>query len=163
MRAMNASALSWDVKLLYDGECPLCVREVRLLDWLNRRNRKGRLALEDIALPGFDASVYGRSFEELMGHIHAVLPDGRLVTGMEAFRRSYKAVGLGFLFAPTGWPLLRPLFDRAYEWFARNRLRLTGRAHVCENGRCAVHGSAPVRESAVQTNHRSGPRGGAPT
>src|SRR4051812_9569840 len=134
---MQASATPWDVKLLYDGECPLCVREVQLLAFLNRTFH-GRLALEDIAQPGFDASQYGRTFAALMGHIHAALPDGTLVTGMEAFRRCYAAVGLGALLAPTGWPLLRPLFDRAYSWFARNRLRITGRGHVCEAGRCAV-------------------------
>ena len=128
-------ASAWDVKLLYDGECPLCLREVRLMQ---RLNRNGRLALEDIAAPDFDASRYGRSFEQLMGHIHAVLPDGQLVTGMEVFRRAYAAVGLGPLLAPTGWPLLRPLFDALYAWFAKNRLRLTGRTHACENGRCAV-------------------------
>lgn len=128
------------MKLLYDGECPLCVREVRLLAFINRKVH-GRLALEDIAQPGFDASQYGRTFEALMGHIHAALPDGTLVTGMEAFRRCYAAVGLGALLAPTGWPVLRPLFDRAYSWFARNRLRITGRRHVCEAGRCAVPGA----------------------
>lgn len=126
---------TWDVKLLFDGECPLCTREVRLLERLNKR---GRLALEDIAAPGFDPAAYGRTLEQLMGHIHAVLPDGQLVTGMEAFRRSYTAVGLGALAAPTGWPGLRSLFDHGYSWFARNRLRLTGRASDCDAGRCAV-------------------------
>ncbi|MDB4990451.1 MAG: thiol-disulfide oxidoreductase [Myxococcaceae bacterium] len=143
---MDASARPWDVKLLYDGECPLCVREVRFMKWLNY---KGRLALEDIASPDFEPSRYGRTLEQLMGHIHAVLPDGQLVTGMEAFRRSYAAVGFGAVFAPTGWPLLRPLFDAAYNWFAKNRLRLTGRGHVCENGRCAVNSTvhtASVRD-----------------
>jgi predicted DCC family thiol-disulfide oxidoreductase YuxK len=126
---------NWDFKLLYDGECPLCVREVRMMEKLNR---KGRLVLEDIAAPDFDASHYGRTFEELMGSIHGVLPDGRLVTGMEVFRRAYAAVGLGGLVAPTGWPLLKPVFDRAYTIFARNRLRLTGRSQDCATGRCAV-------------------------
>jgi len=126
---------AWDFKLLYDGECPLCLREVRMLQRLNKR---GRLALEDIAAPDFDASRYGRTFDQLMGQIHGVVPDGRLVTGVEVFRRSYQAVGWGFLTAPTGWPLLRPLFDAAYRWFAKNRLRLTGRGHVCEAGRCAI-------------------------
>lgn len=125
----------WDIKLLYDGECPLCVREVQLL---RRLNRKGKLALEDIAAPDFDASRYQRTFEELMGSIHGVLPDGQLITGMEVFRRAYAAVGLGMLGAPTAWPVLRPAFDKLYELFARNRLRITGRGHVCMNGRCAV-------------------------
>ncbi|MET0287383.1 MAG: DUF393 domain-containing protein [Polyangiales bacterium] len=126
---------TWDFKLLYDGECPLCVREVRMMEKLNR---KGRLVLEDIAAPDFDASRYGRTFEQLMGSIHGVLPDGQLVTGMEVFRRAYAAVGLGGLVAPTAWPLLKPVFDRAYTLFAKNRLRITGRSQVCANGRCAV-------------------------
>ncbi|HEX5655666.1 MAG TPA: DUF393 domain-containing protein [Polyangiales bacterium] len=125
----------WDFKLLFDGECPLCVREVRMMEKLNR---KGRLVLEDIAAPDFDASRYGRTFEQLMGSIHGVLPDGQLVTGMEVFRRAYAAVGLGPLVAPTAWPLLKPVFDRAYTLFARNRLRITGRSQDCANGRCAV-------------------------
>jgi len=123
----------WDVKLLFDGECPLCVREVRLL---GRFNRRGRLGLEDIATRGFDPGRHGLTRAQVMGHIHALLPDGRVVTGMEAFRRSYAAVGLGWLLAPTAWPLLRPLADRGYAWFAKNRLRLTGRD--CATGTCAV-------------------------
>lgn len=125
----------WDFKLLYDGECPLCLREVQMLA---RMNKKQRLVLEDIAAPDFDASVYGRSFEQLMGSIHGVLPDGSLVDGMEVFRRAYAAVGLGALVAPTGWPGLRPVFDRAYKLFAKNRLRLTGRSEACAQGRCAL-------------------------
>ena len=133
---MSASTGDWDFKLLYDGACPLCMREVRMLQKLDRRS--GRLALEDIAAPDFEAARYGRSFAELMGQIHGVLPDGRLVTGMEVFRRSYAAAGWGAMVGFTGWPPLRPLFDAAYTWFAKNRLRLTGRGHVCEADRCAV-------------------------
>jgi len=55
------------------------------------------------------------------------------------FRRAYAAVGFGWLVAPTRWPLVRPLADAAYRWFARNRLRLTGRGEVCSADRCTVH------------------------
>ena len=132
---------AWDVKLLFDGDCPLCMREVRLLE---RANRRGRLLLEDISEPRFDAEPYGLTQAQVMGHIHAVLPDGRVVTGMEAFRRSYAAVGLGFLLAPTGWPGVRQIADLGYAWFAKNRLRLTGRD--CASGTCAVNerSGAPV-------------------
>jgi predicted DCC family thiol-disulfide oxidoreductase YuxK len=133
---MQGSVTGWDFKLLYDGECPLCLREVRLLQRLNRKG--GRLALEDIAASDFAASDYGRTLQELMGQIHGVDADGTLVTGMEVFRRSYAAAGSGALASFTGWPVLRPVFDALYRWFARNRLRLTGRSHVCESGRCAV-------------------------
>jgi predicted DCC family thiol-disulfide oxidoreductase YuxK len=130
---------SWQITVLYDGDCPLCTREVEML---RRRDPEGRAArFEDIAAPGFDAGRYGRSHEELMARIHGVLPDGTLVEGVEVFRRVYAAVGLGWLVAPTGWPLLRPLFDAVYRWFARNRLRLTGRGEVCDAHACAPSAS----------------------
>jgi predicted DCC family thiol-disulfide oxidoreductase YuxK len=65
-------------------------------------------------------------------------PDGSLVRGMEVFRRAYDAVGLGWLLAPTRWPILRSIFDAGYSWFARNRLRLTGRTGTCDSGRCRI-------------------------
>lgn len=117
--------------MLYDGDCPLCAREVA---FLRRRDERGALDLVDIAAPGFDPAAYGLDAHglghaELMARIHGVLPDGRVVEGMEVFRRAYAAVGLGWVMAPSGWPVVGRLFDAAYGWFARNRLRLTGRGH----------------------------------
>jgi predicted DCC family thiol-disulfide oxidoreductase YuxK len=126
---------SFAIKVLYDGECPLCAREIA---FLRRRDRRGLIAFEDIAAPDFDPSRYGLEHAAVMSRIHGVLPDGALVEGVEVFRRLYIAVGLGWLVAPTRWPLLRGLFDRAYRLFARNRLRWTGRAEVaCTSASCA--------------------------
>ncbi len=124
------------MQILVDGLCPLCRHEARLLERLDAG--RGRLRTVDIAAPAFDPAAFGVSFEEVMGKIHGVLPDGRLITGMEVFRRAYDAVGWGWLWAPTGWPVLRPIFDAAYRWFARNRYRLTGRADPCVGDRCRV-------------------------
>jgi predicted DCC family thiol-disulfide oxidoreductase YuxK len=73
-----------------------------------------------------------------MGEIHGVTIDGRLVKGVEVFRRAYAAVGWGWMLAPTAWPGLRWVSDAVYRWFAKNRLRLTGRRGACEGGRCRV-------------------------
>lgn len=127
--------------LYFDGACPFCVREVR---WLARRDRAGRLQLVDISDPQFDPHAHGGTPESFMAQIHGRRGDGMLLTGMAVFREAYSAVGLGWLTAPTGWPLLRPLFDAAYRLFARHRVRLGsllgGR---CEAGRCEVR--APTR------------------
>lgn len=130
--------------ILYDGECPLCAREVALLRRLDRG--RGRLGHVDIAAPGFDAAAYGTDWATLMGRIHGALPDGTLVEGVEVFRRSYAAVGLGWLLAWTRWPGLRRVADAGYRWFARNRLRWTGR-EACPGDRCAVHAPAARRDS----------------
>jgi predicted DCC family thiol-disulfide oxidoreductase YuxK len=126
----------WRFKLLYDGECPLCRREA---SFLQNRNRHGWLAFEDITKPDFNPAVYGTTREELMGVIHGVFPDGRLVKKVAVFREAYRAIGLGWLLALTGWPGLRWLADRGYEWFARHRIgigKLFGRN--CDSGACAV-------------------------
>ena len=80
----------WRFKMLYDGECPLCQREAA---FLRRRDRHGWLAFEDITAPGFDPAVYGLTREALMGVIHGVYPDGRVVRKLAVFREAYRAIG----------------------------------------------------------------------
>ncbi len=118
------------IKVLYDGACPLCRREASF--WRRMDRGRGRVELEDISAPEFEPSRYGLTRTDVMERIHAILPAGTVIEGMEVFRRVYAALGLGWLVAPTGWPLLRPVFDRLYAWFARNRQRLTRRGESCE-------------------------------
>lgn len=121
-------------EVFYDGECPLCLREIRMLQ---RLDRKGRLRFTDIAAPGFDASPLGVDHATLMAKIHGRLPDGTLVTGVEVFRRLYGAVGFAPVVPLTRLPGVSHALDAAYELFAKNRLRLTGR---CQDGACEVPG-----------------------
>ncbi len=57
-----------------------------MMRWLD--GGRGRLAIIDIAAPGFDAARYGTTYEAVMGEIHGVLPGNRLVTGVEVFRHA---------------------------------------------------------------------------
>ncbi len=121
--------------IFIDGDCALCRHEARLLERLD--GERNRLHIVDIAAPDFDAARYGRTQTAFMGSIHGQLADGRLVTGMEVFRRAYAAVGLGWLLAPTGWPVVRPIVDLLYRGFARLRPHLPGRTtSSCD--RCAA-------------------------
>jgi predicted DCC family thiol-disulfide oxidoreductase YuxK len=122
--------------ILVDGECPLCTKEARMMAWMDAG--RGRLRIVDIAAPGFDPSVYGATMDQVMGHIHGVTPEGRVVVGMEVFRRSYSAVGWPFLLGWTRLPGVSWLADRAYHFFARKRLRFTGRSGACDTGRCKL-------------------------
>ena len=142
---MDASSEGWQIRVLYDAECPLCAREGRLLERLDAG--RGRIELEDIASPAFNAGRYGLDPADLEAKLHGVLPDGRIVQGVEVLARAYEAVGLGWLVKPARWPGFRWLLDRAYLWFARNRLRLTGRQpRYCQrDGACPVAGSGSPR------------------
>jgi predicted DCC family thiol-disulfide oxidoreductase YuxK len=139
----------WQIRVLFDGECPLCKREIRMLERLDRG--RDRIAFEDISNAAFDPAQYGLDADLVMAKIHGVLPDGSVVEGLEVFRRAYAAVGLGRLMAPTRWPLLRGLSEAGYQIFARNRLRWTGRQDDCATGRCSISADAPrVDRAAVQ-------------
>lgn len=125
------------VRLFYDGQCPLCSKEARLLERLGAG--QGRLALIDITAPTFDPTPIGKTHDKLMAQIHAQLPDGTIVVGMEAFRRAYAAIGRGWLIAWTGWPIIKPITDMWYRWFAKRRMRIGSLfGKRCEHGVCGV-------------------------
>jgi predicted DCC family thiol-disulfide oxidoreductase YuxK len=131
---------SWTVEVFYDGDCPLCMREMRML---MARDKRGRVRFTNIAAPGFDSSDLGLDQATLMRKIHGRLPDGEIIEGVEVFRRLYAAVGFEWLAAASRAPGVSLILDAAYEAFAKNRLRLTGR---CNDGACAVG----ARAEAVQ-------------
>jgi predicted DCC family thiol-disulfide oxidoreductase YuxK len=110
----------------------LCTRETA---WLRKRDKRGRIQFTDITAEDFDASQLGVSREVLMTKIHGRLPDGRVVTGVEVFRQLYTAVGFGRLVWLSRLPLVAPLLDLGYRWFAKNRMRLTGR---CDAKSCVL-------------------------
>ncbi len=135
----------WQIKLLYDGDCPLCVREVTFLQGQDRG--RGLVAFVDIASDRYDPADHGDiSFATAMGRIHALLPDGTVIKNVEVFRRVYQILGMGWVYAPTQWPLLGPLVDWAYGVWADWRLRLTGRPDLAtliaqrQGGTCSVEG-----------------------
>jgi predicted DCC family thiol-disulfide oxidoreductase YuxK len=120
-------------EVFFDGDCPLCAREI---DTLQRWDRKGSVRFTDIAARGFDAGAVGRTQGELTGSIHGrFLSDGSWVDGVEVFRQLYSAVGLGPLVTLTRLPGVSGALDAAYAVFARNRLRITGR---CDAETCST-------------------------
>lgn len=125
-------APAWDVEVFYDGDCPLCMREINML---RRRDSHGRIHFVDIAASDFDPAAYGKDRAAFMARIHGRLPDGTWIEGVEVFRRLYTAIGFGRLVAVTRAPGISHLLGAAYSVFAKNRLRLTGR---CDDGACAL-------------------------
>jgi predicted DCC family thiol-disulfide oxidoreductase YuxK len=128
-----------EFEVFFDGDCPLCVREINML---KRKDLKNKLVFTDIVSGDFDASEIGLTQEILMARIHGRDASGQLVEGVEVFRRLYGAIGFGRLVAVSRWPGIAQFLSLGYFIFARNRLRLTGR---CKNGTCA----SPVASGGV--------------
>ncbi|KAM9786241.1 uncharacterized protein ACB057_014633 [Neosynchiropus ocellatus] len=124
-----------NVRVLYDGLCPICVTEIRALQFLQRKKPE-KVDFVDISLPDYDGSKYmGVDYDVAMEEMHVIDEKDQVHRGVPAFAVMYSAVGLGFLGRLMTWPPVRPVMDRAYAVFARNRLKWTGRQD-CTSGRC---------------------------
>ena len=120
---------TWKIKLLYDGECPLCLREVNFL--LKRDAGRGIVNFVDIADLNYQPEENGSvDFATAMGRIHGVLPDGTVIKNVEVFRRVYEELGMGWIYAVTKLPLIGGIADWLYGIWADWRLALTGRPNL---------------------------------
>jgi predicted DCC family thiol-disulfide oxidoreductase YuxK len=146
--AMNPK--HYPLEFLYDGHCAICRFDVANF---RRRNKHRHLRFIDVTAPDFDASVYGRTKEELLARMIGRRADGVIVEGPEVFRLAFAAVGLGWLVAPTRLPGLAWLTECAYTLFARHRISLSRRfggifqrlTSECEDGVCHLPEHAIAR------------------
>lgn len=111
---------TYPLTLFFDAQCPVCRRE---MDSLRERDDAHRLRFEDVRAAAFVVPA-GTTLDSMLDAIHGRTAGGRLVVGVETLRLAYRAVGLGWLIAPTAWPLLRAPSERAYLWFARHRFAM---------------------------------------
>lgn len=127
-RTLNQPS-SWKIKLLYDGKCPLCVREVNFLQ--KRDAFRGLVVFVDIAGDDYNPEENGGvDFATAMGRIYGILPDGTVVKNVEVFRRVYEALGMGWVYAITKLPIIGAIANFIYGIWADWRLTLTGRPNL---------------------------------
>lgn len=127
-------------EVFFDRACPLCRAEMMRLKQFDRADR---LRLVDITAADYDPSTWGVSREAAAAALHVLTPERIWLVGMPAIRHVYAQAGLGWLMAPTGWPLVEAVADRAYRWLAPNRMAVSrwlglGRADPCTDESCAV-------------------------
>ena len=91
-------------RLLYDGACPVCSREVL---WLQRRRPDAIEAL-DISAGDFQPANFGLTAEQVDAALYGIREDGSVMVGMDSLREGYRLAGLGWLVAWTGWWPARP-------------------------------------------------------
>jgi len=140
---------SSELVLYFDGRCPLCVAEVRRL---GARDARHRLAFVDIAEPDFDPAPLGVDLAAMNRELHARLPDGRMLTGMDSILAAHTLVGRRWLVWLLRVPVMRDALAPLYRRLARNRQSVSRwlgyRAEVrCDGSACGIGGGA---ESAAE-------------
>lgn len=117
---MTLEPTSPTVTVWYDGDCPLCSREIA---WLRRLDRLGGIDFVNVAAGG--SCPIDRA--TLLERFHAREADGPLVSGAAAFAAMWRAI-----------PVLRPFgrlaripamlwcLERAYRVFLKIRPAMQG-------------------------------------
>ena len=120
--------------VLYDGECPMCIFQMKVLTWLDW---SGALALVPLSDPRAQEIAPQLSREDLQEAIHCVTPDGRIYRGARAIR----FVGMRLpLLVPVALFLWIPgvivLAEIIYRWVSRHR-QVFSRVFGCKDA-CAI-------------------------
>jgi predicted DCC family thiol-disulfide oxidoreductase YuxK len=98
------------------------------MKFLNRMDKYGKVMLTDIEDPSYDSNLpqnQGVTYESGMKVMHAILPDGTVIQGIDCFVKVYDIVGLGWVFSVAKVPVLRPMIDKAYDIWAGYRTLVT--------------------------------------
>ena len=125
-----------EVNIIYDSKCNICKLEI---DFLAKRDaEKINVGAPKLRMTDLESETYnendpangGVSYKKGLASIHAVLPDGKVVSGVAVFALAYEQVKLGWLFKITTWPIVKNIVDVGYKVFAKYRTNLTRGASV---------------------------------
>ena len=125
MERQSSQGPSDSFEVFFDGGCPLCAKEIDFIRWLDKKNC---LIFTDIDANDFNPiQETGRDFATLMASIHGRLSDGTIIHGVEVFRQLYGRTAFKWAIPLTRLPGITQILDLLYDFFARYRLRVTGR------------------------------------
>tara|TARA_B100000212_G_scaffold178702_1_gene134545 strand:+ start:254 stop:649 length:396 start_codon:yes stop_codon:yes gene_type:complete len=125
--------MNYKLTFLYDGECPLCLRET---NFLKSKDKTNQIRFIDISKNYNPIYFNNISFRQAMSNLHGILNNGEIIYGIDVLTFSYELVGLGWIYYPTKLPVISFLVKFAYKYWAKYRLQLTGRDsldNICES------------------------------
>ena len=113
---------------LFDGGCPLCLRETR---FLKKKDSSNKINFIDINNDSYNPSLYKDiSYVEAMSNLHGILENGDIIKGLDVLAYSYELIGLGWVYYPLKIQFLAPLLRLFYQYWAKYRLKITGRSNI---------------------------------
>ena len=118
---------------LYDGACPLCLKET---NFLKIKDKNKVINFVDISVNYLPKNYKNISYKNAMANLHGILENGEIILGVDVLAYSYELVGLGWIYFPTKLPILSNLIRFLYKYWAKYRLKLTGRDNlerICES------------------------------
>lgn len=116
------------LELLYDGECPICKREICILQ---KKDSQKTIKFIDISSKEFSPIEHKNiDYNTAMSQIHAIDSTGNLLVGIPAFAAVYARCHLLVISTLLRVPFIKGLLKPLYTLFAKKRLWVTGRINT---------------------------------
>ena len=113
---------------LFDGGCPLCVRET---NFLKSKDELNKIDFVDINNVDYNPILFKDiSYAEAMSNLHGILENGNIIKGLDVLAYSYELIGLGWVYYPLKIEFLAPVLRLFYKFWAKYRLKITGRSNI---------------------------------
>ena len=113
---------------LFDGGCPLCLRETK---FLRKKDLSNKINFVDINNDNYNPFFYQNiSYHDAMSNLHGILENGDIIKGLDVLAYSYKLIGIGWVYYPLKIEFLAPLLRLFYQYWAKYRLKITGRSNI---------------------------------
>jgi predicted DCC family thiol-disulfide oxidoreductase YuxK len=107
-----------ELKIFYDGGCPLCLSEMKHLMKLDQQQK---IDLVDINQESFQAKYPDINREKADRILHGQLANGKILLGLDVTYKAWNLVEKGKWIAIIRWPIIRIFADFAYLQFAHHR------------------------------------------
>jgi len=103
--------------MVYDGECPLCSREVHLLQ---SRSPDAKVQYVDIATKDYQPEKFQNlSYQQTMEQLYVLSAKGDVLKGVDAFFTLYSKTGWKGLAMALKALLFQQILQALYQLFAR--------------------------------------------
>ena len=113
---------------LFDGGCPLCLRET---NFLKSKDELNKIDFVDINNINYNPSLFNDiSYAEAMSNLHGILENGNIIKGLDVLAYSYELIGLGWVYYPLKIEFFAPVLRLFYKYWAKYRLKITGRSNI---------------------------------
>ena len=113
---------------LFDGGCPLCLRETK---FLKKRDILNQITFIDINSKDYNQSLFNDiSYSKAMSNLHGIVENGEIIRGLDVLAYSYELVGLGWVYYPLKIKFLSSILRLVYRYWAKYRLQITGRSDI---------------------------------
>ena len=113
---------------LFDGGCPLCLRET---NFLKSKDELNKIDFIDINNVNYNPILFKDiSYAEAMSNLHGILENGNIIKGLDVLAYSYELIGLGWVYYPLKIEFFAPVLRLFYKYWAKYRLKITGRSNI---------------------------------